>query len=397
MRCRLSVALVLPLALLGGLALAQGAGAPRDDQARNAWLYKVSGKDGWFAEEAGKRWIESTSDGKQFQFEELRRTAKYVELYDGSRTMWLRLFADHVEWRQGTKPDWFRLYDGRWVRASDLPKAAATDYRIRLAYFVPTDRTPTADYAAKIRVVMGIVSELYRQDFTARKIASPGLRFQTRDGQPVVHLIRGRRNAAFYNNAPNYDTQNQWKTVLAEIPESVGAPGRNVIIVFAETYDDGPAKFEWPGGVALGVRFSTDGGVGLFSAWILRPEFCATTPERQKKMLFDTTPSRAGSHWGTAGPTRRASSSSRTASGLWPTSWDTPWGCRTTTAGTTCTSWATASGICGAISPRGPTRNSASAFPTTTPASCTRRGTLRPRRSWPTASPQPCRCISSAP
>ena len=66
-------------------------------------------------------------------------------------------------------------------------------------------------------------------------------------------------------------------------------PG-NVVIVFAETYDPGPAKSEWAGGVALGGNHTTEGGFGLFSAWILRPEFCATTVAKQKELLFDATP-----------------------------------------------------------------------------------------------------------
>jgi hypothetical protein len=279
--------LLTSLVLLGCPLWANGADSAQD---RNAWLYKASGQDGWFKKEDGKSWMETTPDGGQVQFDEVARTAKYVELFDRSRTMWLRLYAGHCEWRQGKKPEWNRLHDGRWVKASDLPAPVKRDYRMRLAYFVPTDRKPKPDYEKKIRVVMHIVAEVYRQDFEARGIRSKGLRFETRNGQPVVHLIKGRRTAAFYNNAPKYDPQNQWKHIIPEIPPSVGVPGKNVIIVFVETYDSGPARFEWPGGIALGGRFSTEGGVGLFSSWILRPEFCATTVERQKKMLFDATP-----------------------------------------------------------------------------------------------------------
>jgi hypothetical protein len=286
------LASLIPLLCIGGSAFAHHADAARPSQSRTAWLYKASGKEGWFKQETGKQWIETTTDGMQFQFEEVARVAGYVELFDRGRTMRLRLYSDHVEWRQGEKPQWNRLYTGRWVKPGDLPKQKETkrSYRIRLAYFVPTDRAPTPDHAAKIRVLMHFVSEVYRQDFEARRIKSNGLRFEMKDGQPVVHLIRGKRKAAFYNNAPKYDFDNQWKHILPEIPSTVGVPNRNVIIVFAETYDSGLAPFEWPGGVALGGRLSTEGGVGLFSAWILRPEFCATTVERQKKMLFDTTP-----------------------------------------------------------------------------------------------------------
>ena len=133
------------------------------------------------------------------------------------------------------------------------------------------------------------MSELYRQDFESRHIASKGLRFQSESDEPVVHLVRGRHNAAFYNRAPDYDPNNQYTQILAELPATAGVPGKNVMIAFAETYDSGPAAYEWPGGVALGSRFSTAGGFGLFSAWILRPEFCATTFERQKEMMWDKT------------------------------------------------------------------------------------------------------------
>jgi hypothetical protein len=282
--------LVVPLVLSCCLVSAKDKGPSEGAQDRNAWLYKASGKDGSFRKQTGKQWLETTGEGVEIGFDEVERTDQFVELFDRGRMMWLRLYSDHAEWRQGENPRWNRLYPGRWVKVGDLPNAAAKDYRIRLAYFVPADREPTPDYEKKIRVLMHFVSEVYRQDFQERRIRSEGLRFEAKNGEPVVHLVRGGRAAAFYNKAPDYDVHNQWKHILAEIPASVGAPNRNLIIVFAETYDSGVAAFEWPGGVALGSRFSTEGGVGLFSAWILRPEFCAPTVERQNQMLFDTTP-----------------------------------------------------------------------------------------------------------
>ena len=217
------------------------------------------------------------------------RTAKFIELFDRKRTVSVRLHADFAEWREGKNPGWSRLYDGRWVAAVDLPRPVPRDYVVRLVYFVPTDREPTKDYAKKIRVLMHFVAEIYRQDIEARGIKSKGLRFESKGGEPVIHLIRGKRPAVFYNHAPKYEAANQMKLVEDEIPTSMST-ARNVVLAFAETYDPGPAKVEWPGGVALGGRRSTEGGFGLFSAWILRPEFCATTIARQKEMLFDAAP-----------------------------------------------------------------------------------------------------------
>jgi hypothetical protein len=288
--CRtLPIAPIGALLLAGWLASVTSPDALAGAQDRNAWLYKADGKQGWFKKEDGKQWLETTADGGLLAFEETARTPKYVELFDKSRIIRVRLHADFAEFREGDKREWSRLTTGRWVGVADLPKRVQRDYLIRLAYFVPSDREPTKDYAKKIRVAMHFVAEMYRQDFEARHIDSKGLRFESKGGEPVVHLIHGKRPAAFYNGAPNYDGGNQWKTVQAEMPAST-SPARNVVIVFAETYDPGPAKSEWPGGVALGGNHSTEGGFALFSAWILRPEFCATTVAKQKELLFDATP-----------------------------------------------------------------------------------------------------------
>lgn len=101
----------------GGLASANDLDPSKGEQARNAWLYKLSGKDGWFRRETDKSWIESTPDGRQCHFEELEATDNYVELFDRTRMMWLRLYSDRVEWRQGDNLKWYRLYSGRWVVA----------------------------------------------------------------------------------------------------------------------------------------------------------------------------------------------------------------------------------------------------------------------------------------
>ena len=263
---------------------------PPGPESRNAWRYRTAGRTGHFVKEADQGWVETSADGDEFRFEESRRVADHVELFDASRDMHLRLYADHAEWSQGDQSRWYRLYDGHWVAANHAALPPKSDHRIRLVYFVPTDREPTLEFARKIRVVMQVVAEVYRQDFTSRGIASKGLQFQMEAGEPIVHLVRGKHAAAFYNAAPNYERNDQFDKVKAEIPAAVGVPSRNVMIVFAETYDPGPAEWEWPGGVALGARFSADGGFALFSAWILRPEFCATTLEAQKKMLWDKTP-----------------------------------------------------------------------------------------------------------
>jgi hypothetical protein len=162
--------------------------------------------------------------------------------------------------------------------------------KVRLVYFIPKDRRPTADYAEKIAVLMTFVNDLYVRDLRSKDYGAVGLDFEFQGGKPLVGLVSGKESAAEYNGEPNYDVHRQWKRILPEVEAALGKAGENLYVIFVETYSDGPVKFEWAGGLALGARFSSNGGVGMFSAWVLRDEFCATTIEGQLKYLADNTP-----------------------------------------------------------------------------------------------------------
>jgi hypothetical protein len=66
-------------------------------------------------------------------------------------------------------------------------------------------------------------------------------------------------------------------------------PEKHLLLVFSESFDEGPARLEWPGTVARGGRWSASGGVGIFSSWILRDEFCAMSVQEQRRLIFDET------------------------------------------------------------------------------------------------------------
>jgi hypothetical protein len=279
------------MALLGGAAAASAwprASAHAQRGATGAWLYPDEHGPGSFRWSSGSQWVETTLSGDVFLFEQRTRRADAIELYDPGRRLWVRLNASFSEWRHDPDTQWTRLHSGRFVPPEEVP--TLSDYRIRVAYFVPRDRQPVARYAEKIRVVMHFVSELYRQSLRGRAAAAPALPFQSARGALTVHLVRGAKPAAAYSGAPKYDVYQQLKNIFAEIPAAVGVPDKHLLIVFAETYDSGPAPFEFPGGVALGGRYSSAGGIGLFSAWVLRDDFCAPTIEAQRRMLFDATP-----------------------------------------------------------------------------------------------------------
>jgi hypothetical protein len=162
---------------------------------------------------------------------------------------------------------------------------------VRLFYFVPQDRTPIDRYAERIRVVMEIADEVYRTEFHRRGWKTTGLPFE-RDANKnmVVHLLRGKLNAGDYSGAPNYNPGRQWEAFNKELVPQVVAPRRELAVVLMETYDPGPWDVEWPGGTAVGARYTADGGLALFSAWILQDAFTAANVELQKRLFLDATP-----------------------------------------------------------------------------------------------------------
>jgi hypothetical protein len=179
-----------------------------------------------------------------------------------------------------------------------LGLAGASDHRIRLAYFVPADRKPSANYQQKIRTVMAVVGEVYLQDLRSKNYATDGLRFEMEKDAAKVLLVRGEKPAAHYNNAPAYNADEQWKRLQAEIKSKIGDPQERIIVVFVETYDDGAAEHLWPGVIARGAYNSADGGLAVFSAHLLRDEFSAATPAQLKKLFLDQTPVPGRKAWG---------------------------------------------------------------------------------------------------
>jgi hypothetical protein len=80
--------------------------------------------------------------------------------------------------------------------------------------------------------------------------------------------------------------------VLPEIRFKVGNPQHSVNVVFAETFDEGPADHLWPGVIARGAYYGADGGLAVFSTHLIQDQFCAATVAEQQRRFFDETPVR---------------------------------------------------------------------------------------------------------
>ena len=273
---------VLSLCYCSALAVERNAWVPSNESVKSAFIRHPNGF-----------WLEKSMAGHEFRFEEEATTDEFVLLNDLGRKMQIRLRSEYAELRNGDQP-FARWKTGKWEDKSSLPAEfiiKLPDYKLRLIYFVASDREPTANYQKKITTLMTFVESLYKYELHRRDYKHAGLNFEIDENQLFkVHLVRATKLASRYNNAPEYNAYKQWSNILQDMPAEVASPYKNLMVVFAETYDEGPAKWEWPGGIALGTRFSTDGGCGIFSSWILRDEFCSTTVAQQIKLFNDSTP-----------------------------------------------------------------------------------------------------------
>lgn len=246
-----------------------------------------------FRSPGGGVWYETDKGKINFTYRETSRTPEAVTIRDASRNIAIRLSSSQAEFSEDGGKKWTQFQKGRWVNLKALPVVrlpSPADYKIRLIYFVPSDRTPTANYVEKIRTLMTFVSEVFRDDLRAKGYMTDGPQFETAGGEIVVHLVKGSRPARYYNGFPKYDEDKQGTLIIDEVSESIYQPRSQVGVIFTEVYETGPAPIEWGGGIAHGSKTSDDSGYGFFSAWILQDQFCPTNRAGLQKVFADTTP-----------------------------------------------------------------------------------------------------------
>ncbi len=281
------------LALVSGLVAALGTGASASEPERKVFRYGDQASGGALIHDYSTRWVEVVGSRERYVFEENSRSDDTIELIDRSRDVGLRVHATQGELRLPGAGVWQPWATGKWIALDELPKSiqfVPTDWKIRLVYFVPKDRTPIDRYEQKIRVVMRLVADVYADLRTDGHRSTQFALELNSQGEPIIHLVRGDRPGSYYNDGPAYDESKQFQRVADDLPAEAGSPLRHMMLVFPETYDLGPAPVEWRGSVGRGVHITADGGLAMMSAWILRDEFCATSYDEQKKLLFDKTP-----------------------------------------------------------------------------------------------------------
>jgi len=184
---------------------------------RTAWIYSDKGATRVYAKLSSGEWVGTHPTKKQTRFNELERDDKQVLIQNKSSMLILRLTSGRAYWRRPADTDWKTYYKGTWGKlpesiARTLPSSkdptvrkTPDKYLVRAAYFVPADREPVANWEQKIQVILYYVESMFRNDLKLKRLDSDGIHFESVDDKPRVHLIRGKRPASYYNNAPRFE------------------------------------------------------------------------------------------------------------------------------------------------------------------------------------------------
>src|SRR5687767_1950256 len=120
-----------------------------DTAERVAWRYTQKELTVTISHAGGKEWVARRSDGTNPLYDEVERTDDYVQLQNRESKLLIRLHEGQAYWRRPKDAEWTRWVKGGWVLApapADGVKPVAGEHRVRLAYFVPRDRKPVAQY-----------------------------------------------------------------------------------------------------------------------------------------------------------------------------------------------------------------------------------------------------------
>lgn len=113
-------------------------------------------------------------------------------------------------------------------------KDLGKDYKLRIVYFVPSDKQIKRSYKKKSEVLMRVVSDVYNKELKANGFDTDGLDFEFDDkGALLVHLVNGKRKSKFYMGEP-VDLDHLLNSQQQEIWEQTGFSRNRPTLVFSE-------------------------------------------------------------------------------------------------------------------------------------------------------------------
>ena len=158
-------------------------------------------------------------------------------------------------------------------------KDLGKDHKVRLVYFVPTDRKIKADYRKKSEVLMRVVADIYRREMKANKHETRGLDFEfEEDGRLKVHLVKAKHPSVFYTGEP-FNVDHLLNSQQQEIWETTGFSRNRPTLVFSEAGAVAEAR-------PIPHIYS---GLACVSGDIFRDGITASTIEEQIRHFMDST------------------------------------------------------------------------------------------------------------
>lgn len=298
MRC---VAILLLIwmgpAMVSAIAIADEPSDPESGNvdARRQWVYEVPAGTRRMIRQDEERWTLFFPNGTTNPMTQLGVTDDYVELRNDNNGNVMRLFADHAVIRAADKSQFRPMTQGKWLAVDPAGQGRVPDYKIELVYFVPSDRTPTANYDGKLRAIASLMEQTVTNDLRSKGYETEGPRF-TRDdaGQIKITLVSGDRPALFYNQNAAWKSPGHFAAIQKELQNRSYDFRRQMTFIFSETYEFGPAPRLWPGHIAIATALPPSGGVALFSAWVLQDELATADGDELRRRFFDDSTPYAG-------------------------------------------------------------------------------------------------------
>ena len=158
-------------------------------------------------------------------------------------------------------------------------KDLGKDYKVRLVYFVPSDREVKAGYRKKAGVLMRVIADIYRREMKANKHKTRGLDFEfDKDGHIKVHLVKAKHPSEFYTGKP-FNVDHLLNSQQQEIWETTGFSRNRPTLVFSEAGAVAEAR-------PIPHIYS---GLACVSGDIFRDGITASTIEEQIRHFMDPT------------------------------------------------------------------------------------------------------------
>ncbi len=149
---------------------------------------------------------------------------------------------------------------------------------LRVVYFVPADRDPLPDHAARLDRILNDVSDFYQQGFRRFGVDSRGLPLEKKDEKLLLHLVKGKLPAASYNYESGIVTANEIRDALKG---TVDMEHEHVLILYALCSKEADGRYVFTAPYYGGAPSSNEFGICHAADCELLDPLLLTAKDRQ--------------------------------------------------------------------------------------------------------------------